>query len=109
MILQITHINIPAIPSPFELELKVNANIIKSANNYIYESIDEEYVNVLIERRWLSAVIPRSIHTLQVHTIIIKIIEHILAGKYKVGVVIVKHIDKPYSDCDGYVFLGHYK
>jgi hypothetical protein len=51
MILQITHINTPAIPSPFELELIVNANIIKSANNYIYESIDEEYVNVFIERR----------------------------------------------------------
>jgi hypothetical protein len=29
------HINNPAIPNPIELELKVNANIINKANNYI--------------------------------------------------------------------------
>lgn len=80
--------------------------MINNANNSMIANMDEEYDSILILRRWVSAVRPRSMQVLHIHTSIINTIEQIVIGKYRVGTVISMHMLGCPAVMFGYVLAG---
>lgn len=68
--------------------------------------MDDEYDNMLMLRRCVSAVRPRSMQELQMHTSTMNTIEQIVTGKYRVGLVISMQMLGCPAVMFGYVLVG---